>query len=195
MVSLASGASGASGSESGGEAAAEGGALLVPGVPIVPSGAGGTGGGRPGATVRSSVTNLTNTILGAGMLGMPQAMRNSGLLLGLVILGCMAGLSIASINVLQVSATKLPAGTVASYYELSKAAFPKATYGPWPVRVTTAILALASFSYMCCFMIIIADTAAPLVYVQTHHRTAAPFPQGWRVWGVGGWGWGWGSFP
>lgn len=118
---------------------------------------------RKGASVRSSVTNLTNTILGAGMLGMPQALKNSGLGLGLVILGCVGCLSITSINVLQVTAAKLPPGTVASYCELSRAAFPRDRYGPWPVRLTSAILALACFSYMCSFMIIIADTAAPLV--------------------------------
>jgi Transmembrane amino acid transporter protein len=52
------------------------------------------------ATMASSWINLSNTILGAGMLGIPFAVDKAGLGLGLILLACCAGLAAFGLHLL-----------------------------------------------------------------------------------------------
>ena len=60
------------------------------------------------ASSLSCYANLTNTIIGSGVLGLPYAIANSGLILGLILVVISSGLSIFSLHILSISASKVP---------------------------------------------------------------------------------------
>lgn len=68
--------------------------------------------------------NLSNTILGAGLLGLPYAISKSGWFLALVLFAIMATLSFIGLN-LSCSAAKIKSPK-ASYYTLSEISVPRA---------------------------------------------------------------------
>jgi hypothetical protein len=75
-----------------------------------------------GATVRSGVYVLANTLLGAGMLGLPGAFKDCGYLVGGVLLlffGCTA---ILGLHLLAESSAKVP--RPATFYAVAEAAMP-----------------------------------------------------------------------
>eukprot|EP00729_Bicosta_minor_P001996 gene1996-16010_t len=113
----------------------------------------------------SSVVNLTNTILGAGMLGMARAIQSSGLILGMAIIAMVSVFSGLSILLLNSSATKLEPSVTPSYYKLAEAAFPIERRGQtaWGPKITAFVMAMTTFSGATSFLIIVADAVCPLV--------------------------------
>ena len=81
-----------------------------------------------GATLESCIINLCNTILGAGMLGLPHALGNCGWVLGLFLMCVMCGasgfglwlLSLCSIK----ARTECPESKPQSFYTLSERTIP-----------------------------------------------------------------------
>lgn len=78
------------------------------------------------ATSLSCYTNLTNTIIGSGVLGLPYAIANSGLVLGLGLVVGSACLSMFSLHLLSISATRVP--PPASFYSVTEASVPQLTF-------------------------------------------------------------------
>jgi len=76
------------------------------------------------ATIFSSMMNLSNTILGAGLLGLPYAISKSGWFLAIVLFCVMGCLSFIGLT-LSCSAAKIKAPN-ASYYTLSEISVPRA---------------------------------------------------------------------
>merc|ERR1719295_1223402 len=76
------------------------------------------------ASIFSSMMNLSNTILGAGLLGLPYAISKSGWFLAIVLFAIMGTLSFIGLN-LSCSAAKIKAPN-ASYYTLSEISVPRA---------------------------------------------------------------------
>lgn len=80
-----------------------------------------------GASLLSCVVNLTNTIVGAGMLGLPKAFANCGSLLGAFLLVVFAGASIFGLHLLSSAAALVRAKSdaPASFRSVATAAAPK----------------------------------------------------------------------
>eukprot|EP01084_Bolivina_argentea_P214675 364430_1 len=76
------------------------------------------------ASIFSSCMNLSNTILGAGLLGLPYAISKTGYFLAIILFIIMAVLSFIGLN-LSCSAAKIWAPN-ASYYTLSDKSVPRA---------------------------------------------------------------------
>ena len=76
------------------------------------------------ASIFSSMMNLSNTILGTGLLGLPYAIAKTGYVLSLVLLIVMATLSFIGLN-LSCSAAKVKSPN-ASYYTLAEMSVPRA---------------------------------------------------------------------
>lgn len=74
------------------------------------------------ATIFSSVLNLANTILGAGLLGLPYAVSRSGYVFGIMLFLIFSFLSSVGLNLLMASARLVPD---ASFYTLSQRTIPK----------------------------------------------------------------------
>ena len=72
-----------------------------------------------GASVGSGVLNMSNTILGAGMLALPHALAQSGLLVGLLLLALFAALSLLGLHLLSAAADL--AGRPSSFYAVVRA--------------------------------------------------------------------------
>ncbi|KAI8867486.1 hypothetical protein GQ42DRAFT_164757 [Ramicandelaber brevisporus] len=84
---------------------------------------------QPSATVTSSSVNLTNTILGAGLLAMPAAMSTVGVLPGLFVLTISAALSGLGLYFLGACARRISGGGLlrnASFFAVAQATYPKA---------------------------------------------------------------------
>eukprot|EP00486_Rosalina_sp_Unknown_P015642 CAMPEP_0201594970 /NCGR_PEP_ID=MMETSP0190_2-20130828/192121_1 /ASSEMBLY_ACC=CAM_ASM_000263 /TAXON_ID=37353 /ORGANISM="Rosalina sp." /LENGTH=217 /DNA_ID=CAMNT_0048054785 /DNA_START=30 /DNA_END=680 /DNA_ORIENTATION=+ len=76
------------------------------------------------ASIFSSMMNLSNTILGAGLLGLPYAIAKTGYVLSLILFALMGTLSFIGLN-LSCSAAKIKAPN-ASYYTLAEMSVPRA---------------------------------------------------------------------
>ena len=76
------------------------------------------------ASIFSSMMNLSNTILGAGLLGLPYAISKSGWFLAIILFAIMGTLSFIGLN-LSCSAAKIKS-PAASYYTLSEISVPRA---------------------------------------------------------------------
>lgn len=81
--------------------------------------------GETGASAYSCVVNLTNTIIGAGMLGLPGAYAGLGYITGTTFLILGAFFSASGLRLLSISAEK--AGLPSSFYSVAIAAVPRFT--------------------------------------------------------------------
>ncbi len=108
---------------------------------------GGTGGQ---ASWTSSVINLVNTIVGAGMLAMPHAMSNMGVLLGTVVILWSGVASGFGLYLQTRCARYLDRGT-ASFFALSQITYPNAAV------VFDAAIAIKCFGVGVSYLIIIGD--------------------------------------
>ena len=107
----------------------------------------GTGGGK--ATVISCSINLTNTIVGAGMLGLPGAFGGTGWLAGLLLIVISASFSAHGLVLLSKAAQA--AGLPSSFYSVALAAVPQYT-----VLIDLAV-ALKCFGVATGYLITIGD--------------------------------------
>eukprot|EP01128_Nolandella_sp_AFSM9_P004258 TRINITY_DN1881_c0_g1_i1.p1 TRINITY_DN1881_c0_g1~~TRINITY_DN1881_c0_g1_i1.p1 ORF type:complete len:550 (+),score=85.01 TRINITY_DN1881_c0_g1_i1:116-1651(+) len=109
------------------------------------------------ASISSSVSNLTNTILGAGMLGLPYALATLGLGLGGFFLVLSACSSIFALHLLTLASRAVPVG-FASYKTLSLKAFPKAAI------VIDIAVAVKCFGVATSYLIVIGDVMPAVFY-------------------------------
>ena len=77
----------------------------------------------PGASVASSVSGLTNTILGAGMLALPHAFSEMGWLLGSILTLLCAASTLLGLYLLKLSTIKM--GGAKSFFDLGHRILPK----------------------------------------------------------------------
>eukprot|EP00038_Savillea_parva_P001843 m.107828 g.107828 ORF g.107828 m.107828 type:complete len:482 (-) comp10635_c0_seq4:78-1523(-) len=107
------------------------------------------------ASVSSSLVNLTNTIVGAGVLALPFAFKSTGAILGIVVLVMVYLLILMSIEFL-VAATRHT--TQKSYAGVAIAAL-----GYRGNVITQIATILTTFGAMTSYLIIIGDMTAPLI--------------------------------
>ncbi|KAI8607084.1 transmembrane amino acid transporter protein-domain-containing protein, partial [Chytriomyces sp. MP71] len=81
----------------------------------------------PSATVLSSAVNLTNTILGSGMLAMPKALASTGLALGSLLILASAAASVFGLTLLSLCAARI--GRHSSFFQIAKITYPQAAIG------------------------------------------------------------------
>ncbi|KAA8892984.1 transmembrane amino acid transporter protein-domain-containing protein [Sphaerosporella brunnea] len=108
------------------------------------------------ATWISSVVNLLNTILGAGVLAMPHAMSQFGIVLGVLIIlfsGAASGFGLY----LQARCSKYVARGTASFFSLSQLTYPNAAI------VFDAAIAIKCFGVAVSYLIIIGDLMPQVV--------------------------------
>lgn len=102
-----------------------------------------------GASVASGLFNMSNTILGAGMLGLPHAFSECGLGVGLVLLLVFACLSVLGLHLLS-SAADI-AGRPASFYGVAEKALPGSG------MLIDAAIAIKCFGVATSYLIIVGD--------------------------------------
>ena len=78
-----------------------------------------------GSTIASGVVNLANTIIGAGMLGLPGAMGSTGYLMGMVLIVISAVFSAHGLVLLSKAACLT--GRPSSFYSVALASVPRFT--------------------------------------------------------------------
>lgn len=107
----------------------------------------GTGGN---ASWSSSVINLVNTIVGAGVLAMPHALSNMGITLGVIVI-LWAGLTAGFGLYLQTRCARYLDRGAASFFALSQITYPNAAV------VFDAAIAIKCFGVGVSYLIIIGD--------------------------------------
>jgi len=108
--------------------------------------------------------NLVNTIVGAGIIGIPYALKESGLVIGIVLIFVVALLTETSLRLLIAAGKHVNAS---SYERLMEAAFGK--FGFVFVLINMIIM---SYGAMVCYLLIIKDTI-PLLFGYDHGDTRA----------------------
>jgi amino acid permease len=111
------------------------------------------GSGSPvsGATIRSSVINLMNTIIGAGILAMPFAFKSNGVLLGLTIIVISGIAASLGLYFQGISSLYLPKGSNASFFSVAKITYPSLAV------VFDIAIAIKCFGVGVSYIIIIGD--------------------------------------
>ena len=102
------------------------------------------------ASWASSVINLVNTIVGAGVLAMPHAMSNMGIVLGAIII-CWAGLTSGFGLYLQTRCARYLDRGAASFFALSQITYPNAAV------IFDAAISIKCFGVGVSYLIIIGD--------------------------------------
>lgn len=100
-----------------------------------------------GATSLASWMNLTNTIIGAGVLALPYAVAYSGVVLGVLLIVGSAAMQIFSLHILSIYAAKVPSPS--SFYSVTQAAVPQLTF------LVDASVAIQSFGVGSSYLIVI----------------------------------------
>lgn len=114
----------------------------------------GTGDSREhhgGATVLSSVINLMNTIIGAGILAMPFAFKSNGILLGLVVIAISGVAASLGLYLQGISSLYLPKGSNASFFSVATITYPSLAV------VFDIAIAIKCFGVGVSYIIIIGD--------------------------------------
>ncbi|KAI1741929.1 transmembrane amino acid transporter [Xylaria scruposa] len=107
-------------------------------------------GGSGSATMFSSVTNLLNTILGAGTLAMPSALSHFGMVLGVIVILWSGFTSAFGLYLQSRCARYLDRGS-SSFFALSQLTYPNAAV------IFDAAIAIKCFGVGVSYMIIIGD--------------------------------------
>ena len=105
---------------------------------------------RATATIRSGVFNLTNTILGAGMLGIPAAFAACGMAAGLLLLLLFALLSALGLWLLSLACDL--AGRPASFHSVAERALPGSGL------LVDAAIAIKCFGVATSYLIVVGDS-------------------------------------
>ncbi len=109
----------------------------------------------PRSSVCSAIFNLTNTIIGAGVLSLPFAFKHTGVVLGPLILFLVYILVLYSCRLL-ISCSKLTGGK--TYMEIAHRA-----YGPRGVLATQLSIIVSTFGACTGYLVIIGDMFGPLI--------------------------------
>ena len=100
--------------------------------------------------ITGSVINLTNTIIGAGVLGLPYAYAGAGYVLGTILLLCFAFFSSMGLHLLQVSAREVSPGH-GSFFAVANASVPTLAF------LSDAAVAIKCFGVACAYLLVIGD--------------------------------------
>mmetsp|Transcript_36662 Transcript_36662/g.90902 ORF Transcript_36662/g.90902 Transcript_36662/m.90902 type:complete len:527 (+) Transcript_36662:22-1602(+) len=123
------------------------------------------------ASVLSSVANLCNTIIGAGILGLPYAVARCGLPVGIGLLGSCALGCCVSLHLLALSA-KTAGVFPSSFYAVANAAIPNWTF------VIDLAVAVKCFGVATSYLIVTADMMPPVMI----HLGAPPIWHSRELW-------------
>ncbi|KAJ3253037.1 hypothetical protein HDU77_004773 [Chytriomyces hyalinus] len=107
-------------------------------------------------TVLSSTTNITNTILGSGMLAMPKALSSTGLSLGILLIFICGAASSFGLYLLTLCANKI--GRNSSFFLVSKATYPVAAI--W----FDLAIAIKCFGVSISYLVIIGDLVPSILH-------------------------------
>ena len=102
------------------------------------------------ASIGASVINLSNTILGAGVLAIPYAMANSGVYIGILLFGICAFLSYCGLYFLSHAAREVKDS---DFNKLSQ----RTMSGSWAMMLVDFAVAIKCFGVGTSYMIIIGD--------------------------------------
>ncbi|KAF2085467.1 hypothetical protein K490DRAFT_46448 [Saccharata proteae CBS 121410] len=127
------------------------------------------------ATWISSVINLVNTILGAGLLAMPHALSQLGILLGVIII-IWAGLTAGFGLYLQTRCARYLDRGTASFASLSKITYPNAAV------IFDGAIAIKCFGVGVSYLIIIGDLMPGVVRGFTEHGADVGFLADRQFW-------------
>lgn len=117
------------------------------------------------ASFASSVINLVNTIVGAGVLAMPAALSNMGVLLGVLVI-IWSGLTSGFGLYLQTRCARYLDRGSASFFALSQITYPNAAV------IFDAAIAIKCFGVGISYLIIIGDLMPGVVRGFTDHPSA-----------------------
>ncbi|KAJ2539949.1 hypothetical protein EV175_006287 [Coemansia sp. RSA 1933] len=106
--------------------------------------------GRMGASMLSSLFNLTNAIIGAGVIGLPYAMRKAGLLVGLAMV---VGLALLVDWTLRILALNSKLSGRQTYQGLVEYCF-----GRWGLLASSLFQGMMAGGGMASFIVIVGDT-------------------------------------
>ncbi|KIW47584.1 hypothetical protein, variant [Exophiala oligosperma] len=116
----------------------------------------------------SSVVNLLNTIVGAGVLAMPLAMSHMGILLGTIVI-IWAGVTAGFGLYLQTRCARYLERGSASFFALSQITYPNAAV------IFDAAIAIKCFGVGVSYLIIIGDLMPGVVRGFAHEDSLSPF--------------------
>lgn len=136
----------------------------------------GDGGGV--SSVVSCFINLSNTILGSGMLGLPYAFANTGHVLGAMLMILAAGSSVLALHLLSEAA--LSQDIPSSFYSVAKTAMPQLTV------VIDFAVAIKCFGVATSYLIVVGDVMPQVIQYAQDSVTNT----GWQrreVWITLGW--------
>ena len=105
------------------------------------------------ASIPSSVFNLCNTVIGAGILGFPSAIANTGYIPAIILFVFVAIVTSFSLHLNMISGRTLR--PKASYKALCEATAPKLKI------LVDATIALTTFGVLCAYLIVIGDSLPP----------------------------------
>ncbi|KAF9785458.1 transmembrane amino acid transporter protein-domain-containing protein [Thelephora terrestris] len=121
---------------------------------------------RGHATVISSIGNLTNTIIGSGMLTLPLALASAGIIPGVLTCIISGGTTAFGLYLLSRAAAKAPHRR-ASFFAVSELTYPEAAI------LLDAAIAIKCFGVSISYLIIIKDLM-PSVVAAIYHEIASP---------------------
>jgi amino acid permease len=101
------------------------------------------------ASLPSSIVNLSNTILGAGMLGLPHAFSKCGYVLGLLLLTFAGVCSAFGLFLLSVSAKQV--GGNSSFYKITAATLPRFAF------LVDVAIAIKCFGVATSYLVVVGD--------------------------------------
>ncbi|KAJ3284182.1 hypothetical protein HDU79_008428 [Rhizoclosmatium sp. JEL0117] len=116
----------------------------------------GTQSGEAKGTVASSAINITNTILGSGMLAMPKALASTGLGFGSLLIALSGLASAFGLTLLTLCASKI--GRHSSFFHISKLTYPQAAI--W----FDLAIAVKCFGVSISYLVIIGDLMPTIMH-------------------------------
>eukprot|EP01084_Bolivina_argentea_P270415 459802_1 len=128
---------------------------------------------QPAATVFSSVMNLCNTVIGAGILGLPETMTHTGWLLGFVLLIIFAGLAQTTLHLAMMAAHTLKVNENnirVSYLTMCQNTVPRLTY------LVDFSVGMTCFGVCCAYLVVIGDLMPDVAaqIIDRSHEQEAP---------------------
>ncbi|KAJ2736263.1 hypothetical protein H4S06_006665, partial [Coemansia sp. BCRC 34490] len=120
-----------------------------------------------GASMLSSLFNLTNAIIGAGVIGLPYAMRNAGLLAGVMLI---AGVALLVDWTLRMLALNAKLSGRQTYQGLVEHCF-----GRWGLLSSSLFQGMMAGGGMASFVVIVGDTLPHVLSALLPTVAATPF--------------------
>lgn len=111
-----------------------------------------------GASVFGSVCNLSNAILGAGMLALPIGFASSGVVLGLLLLMCSGAMALFTLHLLSSCSRIISPTGKATFFSIAERVMPPGT--TWLVEAAV----IANSFGLCCAYLVTISTLMPDVF-------------------------------